>query len=146
MAKRSERPNPTTVIGKNLLAVIDVEARRLNEPFSVNAWARRHKFVQTTIDRVLKGQDPSTALVRKIAAAASLEPWHMLIEDLDPQNPPVLYGAEQRKFIEQLKRKIGPEILEEGNTGPGAFDELRDKATSDATIGGPRPAGKRDTA
>lgn len=141
MPKRSDPPAPNTVFGRNLLKVIELEAKRLREPFSVNAWAKRHGFVQTTIDRILKAQDPSTKMLAAIAAKAGLQPWHMLIEDLDPQNPPVMYGAEQKQFIDRLKRKIGPEILDDGNTRPGSFDELADRVASDADAKG--DVGKR---
>jgi hypothetical protein len=140
MPRTPKKPQPSTVFGKNLLAVIEFEAARRREVFSVNAWAIRHGFTQTTVARMLNTQDPSTKLVAKAAEAAGLEPWAMLVPDLDPQNPPVLYGLQQKELIDRLKKKIGEtaEILQGGNTRPGSFDEIASNAVSDA----PAPPGR----
>lgn len=66
-----EKPEPT-VFQANLLRLIGAE--------SVNAWALRHDLEQTTIQRLVHGQDPRLSMVQKIADAVGVPAWQLLVK------------------------------------------------------------------
>lgn len=89
-------------VARNLKALIGKE--------SVNAWAKRHALVQSTINRIVLGKmDPTVGLLDKIAAAVNergghLEGWQLMIEGYDPKNAPILVvaGAAERQLYERI--------------------------------------------
>jgi hypothetical protein len=60
------------------------------------------------IDRLVKGQHAVTLdKLEEIAAACGLQPWHLLIEDLDPASPPdAPISAEDRAMLIKLRRLL----------------------------------------
>jgi Helix-turn-helix len=65
---------------------------------SQSALARRCKVGQSSIGRILaQDQSPTLDMVWKIAEAFDLEPWQMLIDDLDPRNPPITKAVDDRQ-------------------------------------------------
>ncbi len=53
---------------------------------------------QSSIQRILDlEQTPTLDVVSKIANAFDLEPWQMLIDDLDPSNPPITKSVDERQ-------------------------------------------------
>jgi hypothetical protein len=60
------------------------------------------------IDRLVKGQHAVTLdKLEEIAAACNLQPWHLLIDDLDPSSPPDMpISAEDRAMLRKLRRLI----------------------------------------
>ena len=110
-----------SVFATNLLAAIR------HSKLSVNAWAKKHKLTQTTVNRIVRGKmDPTTAQVEVIAQSVGLFAWQMLVPGLDPQNPPVLREANkhERELYVRLKQTIEEleELREAGNTTPGSLD------------------------
>jgi len=65
------------VFRENLLALIG--------PLSVNAWAKAHGMDQTTIQRLINGQDPRLSTVLRIAAAVGVQPWQLLLAPDRPE-------------------------------------------------------------
>lgn len=54
------------------------------------ALAERARVGQRTVSRILRGeQSPTLKVVEKLAGAFDLEPWQMLVPDLEPGNPPI---------------------------------------------------------
>lgn len=63
------------------LLTVQANVRKLTGS-SVNAWAKKHGFVQTTINRIVTGQnDVTVTMLVKIARAAKIEPWQLLEPD-----------------------------------------------------------------
>jgi transcriptional regulator with XRE-family HTH domain len=63
-----------------------------------SALAAQAKVGQTSIGRILaKEQSPTLDMVYKISEAFQLEPWQMLISDLDPNNPPITKAVDERQ-------------------------------------------------
>lgn len=51
--------------------------------------------------------DPSLSTIEKIAQAYGLEPWHVLIPNLDPANPPVVWITNaERTLYDQLAASV----------------------------------------
>lgn len=98
MTDESEKPT----VARNLKALIGDE--------SVNAWARRHRLTQSTINRIVLGKmDPTVGFLEKIAAAVNelgghLEGWHLMVQDFDPRNSPILLEATaaERSLYERI--------------------------------------------
>lgn len=57
------------------------------------------------IDRLLKSENALTMdKLGEIAAACGLQPWHLLVPDLDPANPPdAPLTEEDRKLLARLR-------------------------------------------
>lgn len=112
-------PEPRTVFQANLHRLI----RPNGSAISVNAWAKGRELDQTTINRLVNGQDPKLSMIEKIAAVCDLAPWQLLVPDMVPSNPPMLRGAtptEQSfyKKMAELAEKV-EELRNLGNTRPG---------------------------
>lgn len=66
--------------------------------------AKRAEVGRGTIERAKKGQTGlSVDNLAKIALAMGLEPWQLLVEGLDPNNPPMLAEVSQKQ-MELFKR------------------------------------------
>lgn len=58
------------------------------------------KVVRSTIQRALKGVNaPGVDSLGAIARAYGLQAWHLLIPDLDPENPPVVSVTETERLL-----------------------------------------------
>lgn len=71
--------------------------------------ARRLKMNQRTLDRYYKGEQiPSVEAIERIASGSGLEPWHMMIPDLDIASPPIVsqQTKEERELYARLKSTI----------------------------------------
>lgn len=84
MPAMADRPKPELeTVHRNVRAVV------LHKHPSVLAFSRAKGFEQTTINRIAKGtQDPSTALLNRIAASQGFEGWMLLRADFDVKKPP----------------------------------------------------------
>ncbi len=53
----------------------------------------------------IKEQETAIGLdvLDKIAAFFELQPWQLLIEELDPTNPPVFLNTKQKEFFDKVK-------------------------------------------
>jgi hypothetical protein len=61
-----------SIFAVNLKALID------RSELSVNAWSKAHKLTQSTINRIVTGeQQPTAKQVEEIAAAAGLDAWRL---------------------------------------------------------------------
>lgn len=92
---------------------------------SVNAWAKARGLEQPTIQRLVNGADPRLSMILRIADACGLEPWALLIDGLDPKNPPVVRGASESERqlwskIDGLLRDLG-QLRDAASTGPGSL-------------------------
>lgn len=114
MEMREKEP-PPTVFHENLIAIIG--------DGSVNSFAVSHKLEQTTIQRIVDGQDPKLSTVLKIANAIGVAPWELLTKNLQINNRPIVQGAagpvEEAlwKRIESLMAE-NLELKEAANTSP----------------------------
>ena len=86
------------------------------------------KIDQRTVGRILNMEhEPTFGQLTKLARVFKLQPWQMLVPNLEPTNPPML--ASESQTLRALLSKIGStkEALEgflrdEGNTAPGRLD------------------------
>lgn len=92
------------ILAANLRRMIDSQAEG-----SVRAWATGRGLDVRMIDRLTKGEHAVTLdKLDEIAAAVGLKAWMLLIEDLDPKNPPdAPISEEDRAMLEKLRRLIG---------------------------------------
>lgn len=118
---------PRSTAATNLLALIKHEDPR-DKP-SVNAWAKRYGIVQSTINRILRGQDLTTAQLEKIVEALNrtgnwdLKAWQLLVPGFEPNNPPVLLeaSAAERRLYASFKtsvREAAAVYQDGGHQGP----------------------------
>jgi transcriptional regulator with XRE-family HTH domain len=64
------------------------------------ALARASGVRQSNIQRILVlEQVPGLDMVARLADAFQLEPWQMLIDDLDPSNPPITKAVDDRQKL-----------------------------------------------
>jgi transcriptional regulator with XRE-family HTH domain len=90
------------ILASNLRRMIDAEE------LSVRAWALKRELDVKMIDRLTKGEHAITLdKLEEIAQAVGLKPWMLLIEDLDPENPPdAPISDEDRKMLMRLRRLL----------------------------------------
>jgi transcriptional regulator with XRE-family HTH domain len=90
------------ILASNLRRMIDAEE------LSVRAWALKRELDVKMIDRLTKGEHAVTLdKLEEIAQAVGLKPWMLLIEDLDPENPPdAPISDEDRKMLLRLRRLL----------------------------------------
>ncbi len=103
-----ERSESRATLAANLRRMIEAEASPGQRP-SVRAWAIKRDLDVRMIDRLTKGQHAVTLdKLEQIAAACGLKPWHLLIDDLDPDNPPDMpITAEDRAMLKKLRKLLG---------------------------------------
>lgn len=73
---------------------------------SQNALAQHARVPQSTIGRLLRGeQSPTLDMVERLAQAFDLEPWQMLVPELDATNPPITkqIDDQQRQLWEKFR-------------------------------------------
>lgn len=67
---------------------------------------RLSNVAQSTIGRVINMQvDATVATIEAIAEVYKLQPWQLLVPNLDPSNPPMLreISDKEREFYEKIK-------------------------------------------
>lgn len=96
---------------QNSRAILAANLRRMikREEVSTRAWALSRELDVRMIDRLSKGQHAVTLdKLELIAQAVGLKPWMLLIEDLDPGNPPDAPISEaDRAMLSKLRRLLG---------------------------------------
>ena len=95
----------TNVIGKTVREnVLRLIADR--DEGNQSAAVRRCKISQTTLNGICRGRaDATLASIELIAVGYELEPWMLLIENLDTSNPPVVCPTTpaEREFHARMK-------------------------------------------
>lgn len=93
------------ILASNLRRMID------SAEMSVRAWATERGLDVRMIDRLTKGEHAVTLdKLDEIAAATGLKAWMLLIEDLDPKNPPdAPISPGDREMLAKLRRLLGNE-------------------------------------
>lgn len=89
------------ILGDNIKAMVDKDS------LSVRAWALRHKLEQKKVDRLVKAQTGvSLDTLDEIASAVGLEPWQLLVANLDPAHPPRIAVTETEVLLYERLRKL----------------------------------------
>lgn len=109
MASMSTNPSRGT-LARNLRRLIELDTPAGSKP-SVRAWALGKGLDVKMIDRLTKEQHAVTLdKLQEIADACGLQPWHLLIDDLDPKNTPdAPISPEDRQLLRKIKRLLGPD-------------------------------------
>lgn len=77
------RPDPRKVLSDNLRRIIGPDS-------NPSRWAAEHRMDKKPVQRMLAGTHAATIdTIESIAKAAGLQPWQLLLPNLDPINPPV---------------------------------------------------------
>lgn len=88
-AKSVIGPHYDSPIARSLRLLIERESEG-----SVNAWAKKYKLKQTTVNRISNGSnDVSVATLIDICDAIGYEPWQLLRPDFDPRVLPPMLDA-----------------------------------------------------
>lgn len=95
------------VVAKNIRALMERAAARGEKSLaSQNGLAKKAGVGQRTVGRIVEGtQEPGVDVVAAIAHAYGLSGWQLLVEDFDPNNPPILRIASEaeRKFWQSFE-------------------------------------------
>lgn len=98
------------ILAANIRTLID-SAAPAGSRQSVRAWALGKGLDVRLIDRLVKGQHAVTLdNLERVAEACGLQPWQLLLEDLDPQAPPEAPITEdERAMLRKLRRLLSSE-------------------------------------
>lgn len=96
---------PRDILAANLRRMVESEAPPGGRP-SIRAWSLSRGLDVRMIDRLSKGEHAVTVdKLAEIAKACGLQPWHLLLEDLDPKSPPdAPVTEEDRKMLRKLRK------------------------------------------
>lgn len=103
LARQPKAPSQLTELFRANLEKLMKADRDLNSQPKV---AAASKVAQSSVGRILRGeQSPTLDMVHALAAAFDLEPWQMLVPDLEPGNPPITKQIDdrQRELWQQFK-------------------------------------------
>lgn len=100
-------PDLRATLAANLRRMIAAGTPEGEKP-SVNAWAQSKGLSVRLIDRLSKGEHAVTLdKLDEIAEACGLKPWQLLLEDLDPKNPPEAPVTEdERRMLTRLRKLL----------------------------------------
>lgn len=96
---------PRVILAQNLTALM---AGKIDKE-SQSALKRRSGVAQATIGRILRKEvNYRIETVAALARAFNLEPWQLLVPDLDPGNLPVLRAAsaEEKALYARLRATV----------------------------------------
>ena len=94
------------ILAENINKLIDRDLKP-GERRSVRAWAMARELDVRQIDRVTKGQNIRLETLYEIAQATGLQPWMLLLEDMDPAAPPEAPVSEaDRQMLARLRRLL----------------------------------------
>lgn len=100
----AKSPTVYEVLWENCLALM-IHYNPAQEE-NLNWFARETKLGPGSVSRIkAKGTAIGLGVLVKIARRFGLQPWHLLMPDLDPGNPPVKFIADDEiKLYERLKK------------------------------------------
>jgi hypothetical protein len=106
MPRMPATPSRAT-LARNLRRMIEKDAGPGVKP-SVRAWAISKGLDVKLIDRLTKGQHAVTLdKLQEIADACGLQPWHLLLDELDPTNAPEAPITDaERQLLRRLRRVL----------------------------------------
>lgn len=95
------------ILAANLRRMIERHASAGTKP-SVRAWANSKEVSVRLIDRLVKGQHAITLdKLQELADALGLKPWHLLLPDLDADNPPKdALSPEDAALLKRIRRML----------------------------------------
>lgn len=87
--------------------VLASNLKKIVQPHSsIRSWAgpqddKSNQALARSVARIIRGGEdfhsPSLELLDRIAERCSLEPWHLLLPDLDPDNPPTMVVVSKKR-------------------------------------------------
>lgn len=92
------------ILASNLIKLIRHATPEGDRP-SIRAWAMARGLDVRLIDRLTKAEHSVTLdKIEEIASACGLQPWHLLLPDLDPRaKPDAPISAEDKALITRLR-------------------------------------------
>lgn len=102
-----EKKDAQAILAANLNRLIDHETPP-GGTRSVRAWAKARGLNVKLIDRLSKGENAAGIdKLTEIADACGLQPWHLLLEELQPDTTPdAPITADERKMLERLRKLL----------------------------------------
>lgn len=99
--------SPRHILADNLKRMINRDTAPGERP-SIRAWAMGKGLDVRMIDRLVKADNAVTLdKLAEIAEACGLKPWQLLVEDLDPAEPPSMpITDEERSMLKRLRRLL----------------------------------------
>lgn len=95
------------ILAANLMRRIDADTPK-GQRTSIRAWAIGKGLDVRMIDRIVKREHAvSIDTLEKIAEALGLQPWHLLLEDLEPgTTPDEPITEEERAMLRKLRKLL----------------------------------------
>lgn len=107
MAKRKPRGVIESILGNNLDALM-VYRKELSTNHKV---ANKIKIPARTVGRIRNAESScSIDTLAKLARAFSIEPWHLLIPNYDPANPPVRTMTQAERNLYASMRRAAQQL------------------------------------
>lgn len=70
----------------------------------IRAWADKIGIGEATLHRIITGSaDIRVDSIAAVAKGFGLEPWQLLVPDLDPANPPINPSPTERQFYASMR-------------------------------------------
>ena len=91
----------SSVVAQNLARLV-ADRFEGNQTHAAKAWGMH----QRTLGRVINGeQGAALSTIEAVAAGCGLQPWHLLVADIDFDRPPALYHQtpEETELYERLR-------------------------------------------
>lgn len=111
---RSMGKGARQILAENISALIDRHAAGGRR--SIRAWALARPAVDPkVVQRALGAHGPTVETIQALADKAGLEPWHLLVDGLDPARPPRIGTTMSAKALDLAR----------------ALDAIDDEATRD---------------
>lgn len=95
------------ILAQNLRRMIERDAEKRGDRYSVRAWAQARELDVRMIDRLTKGEHAVTLdKLDDIASACGIEAWQLLVDGLDADSPPAAKVTEEDRALLSRLRKL----------------------------------------
>lgn len=97
------------LLGENLSRLMAHEGAHRRGLNSNEKLAKRIKVSSNTVGRIRRGENAVTLdVLERLAAAFELDPWQLLVAQIDPSNPPALRAMteEEQRLYDRLKSAV----------------------------------------
>lgn len=101
-------PDPRSILAANMRRIIGA-SQPPGAKLNVSAWANQKDLDVKLIERMTKASHAVTIdTLQKVAEACGLQPWQLLVEDMNPADPGMAPISEsERALLKRLRGLLG---------------------------------------